>query len=205
MSQNSKYDPSIHEILKHQNWEEILAAVLKFAVAKSKKFQWLGYKVEPEELVQEAIARAYGVGKKGTYRNWNRSAYPRLENFLNSIINSMVSHDADHAGDFPEETLFNENGSVKIIKLRSDGKGYADAFNPTSPEETYIGSENLKEIADHLKSVAKGDEEMEMVVLCLEDGIGRPRDIAEETGYQVEKIYRIINRLRQRLIKINPK
>ena len=77
-----RYDPSIRDELDKADWDSVFPAVLKYARWRAKKFKYLGYRVEPEELVHEAIARAYGVGTRGTNRNWNKDKYPKLEYFL---------------------------------------------------------------------------------------------------------------------------
>ena len=81
LKHSSKYDPSIHEKLEKADWDAALPRVLKYAVSRAKIFKWLGDEVEPEALVQEAIARAYGTGTRGNYRNWNREKCPDLANF----------------------------------------------------------------------------------------------------------------------------
>ncbi len=47
---SSNYDPAICAELEKEDWDNILPRVLKYAVARSKKYRWPGYVVEPEEL-----------------------------------------------------------------------------------------------------------------------------------------------------------
>ncbi len=72
---SSKYDPTICAELDKEDWNNILPRVLKYALARSMKYHWLGYVVEPKELVHEAISLAYGIGKNETYRNWNKEKH----------------------------------------------------------------------------------------------------------------------------------
>lgn len=96
LQHSPKYDTSIHEELEKADWDATLPKVFKYALSRAKIFKWLGDEVEPEALVQEAIARAYGVGTGGTYRNWNKETCPDLGNFLIGIIRSMTSHKDEH-------------------------------------------------------------------------------------------------------------
>lgn len=198
------YDPSIREELDKEDWENVLPHVLKYSVSRSKKYHWLGYIVEPEELVQEAVARAYGVGKNETYRNWNKNKYPKLGNFLISIIESMTSHSSNHSIRFRSEPLNHKDGSPRDFKINSETKKIVSTTNLSSPENNIVQSENLQVLTDELKTFAEVDEEMGMVILCLEDGVSHPRDIAKETGYDIKRVYNILRRLRTRLNKYNP-
>jgi hypothetical protein len=44
-----------------------------------------------------------------------------------------------------------------------------------------------------------------MVILCIEEGISKPRHIVEETEFDKEKVNYLLKRLRRRLKKYNPK
>lgn len=199
-----KYDPAVRDELDKANWDEVLPRVLKYAASRAKKYYWLGEDVNPEDMVNEVIARAYGVGTNEAYRNWNKEKYPKLEDFLISIISSMTSHQADHSIRFRKEPLFRENGSLRDFESRTSGITETIAPSPKSPEEEVLESERLQALSGELTAIAQEDEEMGMVILCLEDGISRPRDIAEETGYDVKRIYTLLRRIRERLKKFNP-
>jgi len=197
--QSEKYDPAIRKELAEADWVEIIPRVLKYAAARAKKYHFLGDEVEPEELFHEAIARAYGIGKSGAYRNWNKAKYPKLENFLISVIKSMTSHEAEHAEKFVQEPLFHEDGEPKGFELSPDSKEMAKAFNPQSPENGILHSESFQSLLTELNSIEGEDEELGMVILCLMDGTSKPKDIADQTGYDVKKVYNILRRLRNRI------
>jgi len=178
MSRHSpKYDPSIREELDKADWDSVSLAVFKYAVWRARKFAWLGDKVDPEALVHEAIARAYGGGIKGTYRNWDREKCPKLEDFLIGIIRSVTSHKANHESDFPKESLFNEDGSPKDNKLFKSADETKGALKPKTPEDEIIKAENLQSIMDELDKLSNEDEELGMVILCIMDGISENRYI----------------------------
>jgi DNA-directed RNA polymerase specialized sigma24 family protein len=205
LQHSSKYDPTIHEELGKADWDAALPRVLKYAVFRAKIFRWLGDKVEPETLVQEAIARAYGIGSKENYRNWNTKTCPDLGDFLIGIIRSITSHKAEHEAEFPSESLFNEDGSPKDEKILKSADETAGASKPKTPEEEIIENENLQAFKDELDRLSDEDGDLGMVILCIEEGISKPRHIAEEAEFDKEKVNYLLKRLRRRLKKYNPK
>jgi hypothetical protein len=206
MTQHSpKYDPSIHAELEKANWDEALPRVLKYAVSRAKMFKWLGDEVNPEALVQEAIARAYGIGIRGNYRNWKKETCPDLADFLIGIIRSMTSHKADHEAEFPSVPLFNEDGSTRDSMILSSCDETVGAFKPKTPEEEIIEIENLQTLKNELDRLANQDEDIGMVILCLEDGISEPRNIADSTGFEKAKINSLLKKLRKKLDTYKPK
>ncbi len=200
-----RYDPSIRDELDKADWDSVFPAVLKYARSRAKKFEYLGYRVEPEELIHEAIARAYGVGTRSAYRNWNKDKCPKLSNFLIGIIRSITSHEAGHVSDFPEESLFNENGTPKDRKIIKSAETSDKISIPQSSEELVLEHENVKPLLNELDSIAQEDDDLGMVILCIQDGIGRPRHIAEETGFDPKKVSNLLRKLRNRLKDFKPK
>lgn len=194
-----RYDPSIRDELDKADWDSVFPAVLKYARSRAKKFEYLGYRVEPKELIHEAIARAYGVGTRSAYRNWNKDKYPKLDNFLISIIRSITSHEASHVSDFPEESLFNENGTPKDKKIIKSAETSDNITIPQFPEVQVLEHEKVKPLLDELDSISQEDDDLGMVILCIQEGIGRPRHIAEETGFDIKKVNHILRKLRNRL------
>ena len=93
-----KYNSEIRAELEKADWQEISLQLLRFAVSKAKMLRAIGVAdVGPEDLIQQAISLAYGVGPNNTYRNWNKDVYPDLASFLISVIKSIVSHKKEHA------------------------------------------------------------------------------------------------------------
>ena len=201
---SSKYDPAIRTELDNADWENIFPRIYKYAMARSWRYYWLGYVVEPEELVQEAISRAYGMGKNETYRNWNKEKYPKLEDFLISIIESITSHEADHAKRIKFKPLFNEDGTLDDFEENISSDEMANKGILNSPEDEIIQSESLQPLRDKLNSISENDEEIGIIILCLEDGISRPRHISNATGYNVKKVNNILRRLRIKLQGFKP-
>lgn len=206
MSQSSRaYDPAIRHELEKVDWGDVLPRVLKYAVSRAKKFEWLGEPADPEALVQEAIARAYGIGTNETFRNWKQETCPDVANFLIGIIRSMTSQMAEHEAGFPKESLSNKDGTPRNNKLYRSVDESVGSKSPGSPEEKVIEDQNLQSLMDELDAVENEDEELGMVILSIKDGNSKPRDIAQATGYEVKDVNNILKRLRRRLKHLKPK
>jgi hypothetical protein len=202
--ENERYDPSIREDLEHANWKEILPRVLYYANYQYKRLVWFGVgDTDPEDLVHEAIALAYGRGENGEFRNWNKTYYPDLPAFLKSVIKSIVNHKIKHVIDFKHDCIDVKKGmngdsaeeDPRIVKSMYAG------MKDDSPEANLDGCEAKREFSERvakLESIATGDEEMGMVILCFKDSISTPREIAEATGYDVKNVNNIIKRIRRK-------
>lgn len=210
---STRYDHANIDEIRNQNWLEVLPRVLKYAVARSKKYYWLGNSsVNPEDLVNEAVARALGVGKDDAYRNWNKDKYPDFVNFLISIIDSMTNHEAEHACKFKGESFFYDDGTEKInnqTESNTHGKSIDCSLdgshsNQFDPEEMLIMKENYDSLIMKVKDVASGDDEMGMILMCIEYEISKPAEISAQTGFDIENVYKLLRRLRSKLADIKP-
>ncbi|MDX9786849.1 MAG: hypothetical protein RBT11_08740 [Desulfobacterales bacterium] len=199
------YDPSIHKHLDKVDWDAVLPAVLKYARWRVQIFHWLGKDMDPESLVREAFARAYGIGTNGTYRNWNKKTCPDIAIFLKGIIRSMTSHNAEHESEFPTESLFYEDGSPKDDKIFGSSDETVAASRPKTPEDELIESENLRVLMNELDQISCEDDDLGMVILCFEEGISKPQGIAAQTGFEVNEVNNLLKRLRRKLKQFNPK
>jgi hypothetical protein len=202
---NRKYDPSIHEMLDKADWDTVFLKVLDFAVLRARNFRWLGVEVDPEALVQEAIARAYGIGTRGNYRNWNPETCPDLAMFLNGIIRSMTSHMAEHEAGFPTESFFNEDGSFKDDRVLKSIDDTGGAFKSKTPEDLAVEKENFEALIVELDRLSEKDDDLGLVVLALEEGVSKPRHIAEATGLEISKVNNALKKIRRNLSNISPK
>ena len=191
-------DPAILADLDAQDWKnDILPRALKYAAAASRGFWSLGYKVEPAELVQEAIGLVYSGRRK-----WNKEELPDFVTFLNGVIKSLISHTRDHSKKFPTEPLQWDDGSEKILSGGYCGHSTLGSLFSQPPDEALMEAENLKPVYDVLDELEQENEEMGLVILCVRDGISKPREIAEETGLPVEMVYKVKERLKAKMNKI---
>ena len=121
-----------------------------------------------------------------------------------SIIESISSHEADHAKRIKIKPLFNEDVTLDDFEENISSDEMTNKGILNSPEDDLIQSESLQALRDKLNSISENDEEIGIIILCMEDGIARPRDISNETGYDVKKVYNIFRRLRIKLQEFKP-
>lgn len=184
--EQGEYDPGIHRELDGADWPEILPRLLKYARARAKTFRFVGIAdIAPDDLVGEAVTLAYS-GK----RKWNKKLYPEPINFLISIIKSIANHKLEHYFQFKKGSLHIDDVSDKSKELAS--------LSPESPETIVTEKNSLLNLQKALHEAISGDEEAGMVLLCIETGKTKPKEIAEETGYDVKQINNILKRLRRK-------
>lgn len=210
MENDKKYDLSVREELDRVDWDSVFPKVLNYAIWRTKKIMGLQANRETlgekaRRLVQEAVARAYGIGTRDTYRNWNKETCPDIVVFLNGIIRSMTSHTVEHETKFVKESLFSENGSFKNNKLFAAVDTITQYYKPKSPEEKLIETDNFQKLMDVLDRLENEDEDLGMVILCIKDGVSKPRHISQETGLEISKINNLLKKLRRKLKDFKPK
>lgn len=176
-------NPEVRQELDEADWDDILLRLLSYARIRSYKIRWIGnVAADPEELVGEAIALAYGVGKNDGYREWNKEKFPNLLDFLQTIINSLISHLNEHHKKFPSDELDDQLSSE----------------NP-DPEKLVLQKDYQEKLYNRIYQEVEGDDEMETVILYYEEEITTPRDIAARTGLNVIQVNNILKRLRRKL------
>lgn len=195
------YDPSILKELEGENWDEALLLALAYSQQKTKSFLGLGMIADPEELLHEAISRAFGEGANGTYRNWNRERYPTLAEFLISIIDSILSHAVERHSRYKyvsrdeQDEGFSSSSGIEVEEVL-----YADDLTrPRTPEEFADLSERCAALRVFLDDLAQKDEEVGLVLMAIEDGAEKAKDQAVATGMDVETVYNVRKRLKRKL------
>lgn len=197
-----KYDPATREKLEQvdpEEWEDALARALYFSRSKTKFISLFDCRIDAEELVSEAVARALGAGTgkfdNVTFRNWNQDKYPLLVNFLISIIRSMVDHIIkEHAGlDFLPTSGNDDFHADKV-------EGFIQQKRPSeTPESSMLKVERAGELLKALEEISAKDEEIGMFLLAVDAGYSKAADQAEATGYDAQQIYNIRKRLKRKL------
>jgi hypothetical protein len=192
-----RYDPAIREELDKANWQEISPKLLRFANSKAWMLERIGIAdVDHEDLIQEAILLAFGAGPDFTYRNWNKKTYPELAGFLISVIKSILNHKIAHHLTFKSDSKSLDDHSFDERDLVNS--------SPKSPEEILTEEYDLFNLKAAIRERVNGDEGMEMVLNSLEEGISKPQHIAEETGYDINKVNNVLKRLRRRIRDLAP-
>lgn len=180
------------EAIANADWRELYPRLLYFA-----RLLALKAGCDPEELVQESVSLALGPTPSGGGRQWNRAQYGTLEAFLRSVIRSVASHrGASNLADRGRKTDFDETSTIPSA-YKGQTIGLApDAYEPdTALERSELG----QQISAEINRCVKGDDEALLILMAIEDGSSKPREIADAAGLDVEIVYRILERMRRRL------
>jgi DNA-directed RNA polymerase specialized sigma24 family protein len=139
---------------------------------------------EAEDKVQEAIKRLFD----GT-RKWDQTACPSLEAFLKGVIKSLLSSDVKSQENQLNSKENSSEPTSKVISIQD---------RVVSIEEDI----DYKALMAHMAREVQGanDNDLELVFLCISDGISKPEEISEETGIPVSDVYNVQKRIR-RLLK----
>ena len=78
-------------------------------------------------------------------------------------------------------------------------------YRPKTPEEKLIEDENLQKLVNVLNNIENENEDLGMVILCIKEGISKPRYIAQEIGFEINKVNNLLKKIRRKLKDFKPK
>lgn len=184
--------------------ETLLKRLTHYALIKMRRLTWRGAYLakggavpgghEAKDFALDAINKLLdGI------RNWNKAAYPTLEGFLRSTIDSDISH------------LVQSDDNSKhrrILRRGEDGKEH-EAYEVKLPgfdSVTIVIHMEWREafrkaVADELK----GDSFLKELFDCFDAEITEPSEIAEMLGATVKDVNNAKKRLRRKLEKLEAK
>jgi hypothetical protein len=156
-----------------------------------------------EDVALNAIEKVWD----GT-RDWDPDRYPDLLVHLKWIVRSDIEHlysSLEHKTTGRIPVLIKEDGTE--IELGETGREYPHSFTEKvlTPEEKLISEHNKKSeqaLLAELYDAVKGDEDLEMLLLCFEEGIDKPEAIAIETNWEIDKVYNLKKKLLRKAAKI---
>lgn len=161
--------------------------------------------IGPEDVVLEAISKVLD-GE----REWDPSANPDLCQYLTSVVDSLMSHltksfDCTNIRRIPES----EEGEILEELLNpadpeSDTARHLPRPSP-NPEQMLLRKqqeEAEQKAFDRLLASIKGDDDLETVILCVMDGMMKPAEIAEATGFEINHVYQLMRKLNRKAAKI---
>jgi hypothetical protein len=199
--------------LEAADWDDIIIKLTHYT-------QWfaLRYKRKtgsPDQLASGLTAKDIALNAIvkvwDKTRKWDTEKYPDLLAHLKWIVGSDIDH------------LFNsmEHRTTHRIMESEDGDGSELTYNnispdPSSPlsrslitqtpEEQLLAKEKDKHeeiVKQKLYETIKGDEDLELLFMCFEDGLDKPELIAKEMGCDVTKVYTLKRKLSRKATIIN--
>lgn len=171
------------ELLRKQDWGAILLKLTAHAVYKVQRLSWQRGKKdlpggrEPKDLAFDAMKMVW-TGE----RTWDPVKQSDLLKHLKSIVDSLVSHLVES----PEHTqrqLLEDEVELGVFDP-------PDERTP-SPLDEVIAADIFGKLWDR----AKGDEDLELVLCCIEEGMSKPTDISDTIKIPVDRVYKAKKKL----------
>ena len=195
-------------LLEAADWKDIIKKLTHHANWRASLYTWKSgssYLLPSGKTPEDVALEAVGKILSGT-RYWDPDKYPDLLAHLKWIVKSDISHlfsseehqksvrmpETKDSGKIKPDIL--ESGSL----LNSDGK-------TSTPEEELIAHEDRdfeERIKRELYSSVEDNDDLGLLLLCFEEGIDKPAEIAEKMGWDVTKVYNLKRTLLRRVSKI---
>lgn len=206
MAKRESYDRSVIEKLDSIDWLAIMPGLIKYARAKEKLLIAVGSGKVYLDIIREAIARVYGQGENEKYRNWDSKKYPDLSKFLKYVIKDILRREVANLTGYQTEQLCWENEPGEERALSVTTQDDADAHQYLNPEDLIIKMETEKnelelaeKLSNTLNDISLEDEDLGLLILCIDDGKTKNARIAEETGFEISKVNNLKKKLKRRL------
>lgn len=129
-----------------------------------------------EELLQEAVFRTLDDTRK-----WDPEV--RVVPFLTLVMKSMITDDARTAAS----------------RRRKKALVVDELQRPMPADEALDQAAICEGLADRVLQAAAGDPHLESLALAMLDGVGKPADIATETGMTAKQVYDAKRKLERRM------
>ena len=137
-------------------------------------------------LAMEALCRVLD----GRRRSWNPQKEPTLTAYLKSVVKSI----------FSEMLKVAERGSAELAPVDPEGRDLVAVAVSTS-----VGADLELERMQLQENILRDfhDDEDQLVLICLFEGLVKPAEIAKETGLGAADVYRIKQKIKRRLQHLN--
>ncbi|MDA3918595.1 MAG: hypothetical protein PF690_16725 [Deltaproteobacteria bacterium] len=199
--QKKGYDRSILETLSKVDWPAISPRLIKYARAKEQLLIKVGSELNYSDIFQEAVARVYGQGENNKYRNWDTEKYPDLVDFIKIVMHEITRREITRVTGYRIEQLCWEDDSGEEKGLPVNSQDSTDANLSWNPESLEIKKEEIEDLSNEVDRISNEDEELGLVLMCIDDGNVKSQQMARETGFAIEKVYNLRRKLKRRFRK----
>lgn len=192
--------PSFLQRLKEQPWEKIILKLDAYALHKARRKYWPSGSSDghtliggcsPQDVAREAIRRVFEGGRK-----WDPEKDPDLLKYLKGVVDSILSAMVDsvenrevRAPSFYDESDPADDEDRRNRSHAVESGGVHHGF--PSPREHAEGNE----LFDRVLAAVAGDEDLESLVLCLDEGYVSRSDISEQLGVVPSEVTNMKKRL----------
>jgi hypothetical protein len=204
-----KEDEVLH-LLENADWKSIAYKLTHYALWRSKQYSWktgsyiqLPGGITPEDIACGAIEKVM----TGT-RKWDPERYPNLLLHLKWIVDSDLEHLLSSSEHEKITRISEHPQDAKSEDCESVVQDIASPLQKTilNPEEDLVARENhdfenkmMKELYD----LVSGDDDLETLLLCFDEGIDKAEFIVAKTGWDIAKVYILKRKLLRKAEKIN--
>ncbi len=194
------------ELLEVANWRDIIIQLTYYTTIQFRRYGWktgLPKGNSPDDIALIAIQKVW----EGT-RDWDPDKYPDLLKHLKWIVRSDVEHlfsSLEHKTTSRMPVLRKDDGTEVELGAPVGGNPHSISGKVLTPEEELIAEHdrNSEEaMIAKLYDAVKGDEDLEILLLCFEEGIDKPEQIAIETEWDIKKVYNLKRKLLRKAAKI---
>jgi hypothetical protein len=194
------------DLLEAANWRDIILRLTYYASIQFRRYGWrsaLPKGNSPDDIALKAIQKVWD----GT-RDWDPDKYPDLLKHLEWIVRSDVEHlfsSLEHKTTGQMPVLEKDDGTEVELGETAGKQPYLINGKVLTPEEELIAEQNRKSeeaLIAELHDAVKGDEDLQLLLLCFEEGIDKPEKIAIETKWDINKVYNLKKKLLRKAAKI---
>ena len=200
-------------LLEAADWKDIVFRLTRYAYWKASNYTWksgdpnqLPGGKTPEDIALGAIEKVWS-----SVRDWNPDKYPNLLKHLMKIIDSDLNHLFMSMGHWKSERIPDKSDDLGIEGAQ--GESHDDISSTIhevsitkNPEEQLITIEDKEyenKVKNEFYAMVKGDEDLEMLILCFEERIDKPETIAAQTGWDIQKVYNLKRKLLRKAVNFN--
>ncbi len=202
------------EVLKRletADWDDIIIKLTHYAHWRAHRYKWragnpdqLPAGMTPRDIALTAISKVW-TGR----RDWDPDKYPDLLAHLKWIVKSDMNHLFTSMGHFTSGRIDeSEDPDSQELTYNEAIPGPSSRLceAPPTPEEQLLAKEKTEreeKVKRELFALVKGDEDLEMLLLCFDEGIDKSELIAEQMGCDVTKVYTLKRKLLRKASAIN--
>ena len=168
-----------------RDWEALILQLGRYALQKGRRFYWRtgrAGELPGGEVTESLVSKALLLWMDGR-RRWNRDEYADLRGFLESVIDSLLSHSATGSDN---RTVTSDEAPDRSIRM--------------TPESELLEKERASEMDQMLAEIVR-QSQSDIVALdivgAIQSGATTRRDIVLVTGRSARDIDNGLKRLRR--------
>jgi hypothetical protein len=182
----------------------------RYALSVSSRLYWrTGNAIDlPRgETVDSIVSKALTQVLSGE-RRWNPQTAPDLQKYLMGVIDSLLSHLAQHKDNttlraVPGAGAHPDDG--REVVLRPTPGATAWHQEPQDPESVLLQHEQTAyedRVLQHLLDVSQDDPLVTQIIQAMRDGHDKPGEVATALGRSVSDVYNAMKRLDRKMMRV---